>query len=187
MGYTRPQGLGRIAQIGATATLVLAGAGVGFTIQNSGNDQVFTVTPTGVVRSSGAIIAGGVDLSKKVAVIPLYGSGTTTATGTSVGIAKMEMQFDGYISGIHANVGEAADDNLTTLQVQINDTNALSTPVTIDATETSSRTAAAAAVISSTASGFVAGDILTFDVLTPANTPAKAMNANLIVTATSLE
>ena len=136
--------------------------------------------------SGGTILAasGAVNVQRKYATFVLYSSGTTTATGANV-FGDWEIPLDGTFVASFANVGEAADDGVTEVDVEIGGTSIYTTTLTIDATETSSRTAAAAASIDTANDDFVAGNIITFATNTPSTTPATALNVTLVFDITS--
>lgn len=132
---------------------------------------------------SGAVIRannGNIYVERRYATFVLFGSGISTATGANI-LGNYEIPVSGTIVGAYANVGEAADNALTTIDVFIGGTSAFTTPITIDATELTSRTALAAVSIDTSNDDFAAGDYITFSVNTPAATPAKALNVTLVL------
>lgn len=86
---------------------------------------------------------------------------TATTVSTTVG-GDVEFPFTGTITEVGASVDTAGTTNLTTVDINKAGTTILSTKITIDSTEKSSRTAATAPVIS--VSAITAGDVLTFDI-----------------------
>lgn len=91
--------------------------------------------------------------------LPCGDQSTVITTGT----AKLTflVQRDMTLTNVYASLKTAGTGTATTFDINKNGTTMLSTKLTIDATETSSRTAATAAVIS--VSTLSAGDIITVD------------------------
>lgn len=104
---------------------------------------------------------------------------TIEATGTTVG-GDLVMPFSGTMTSVGATVDTAGTTGTTQLDINKNGTTILSTKITIDSTEKSSRTAAIPPVIS--VPSFVTGDIMTFDVDTVQTTPALGLTFFLVAT-----
>lgn len=102
---------------------------------------------------------------------------TDTAIGTTKG-GDFEIPFTGTITEIGAYVDTAGTTNLTTIDVNKNGTTIMTTnKITIDSTEKSSRTAATAATLTTTA--VTAGDLITFDIDAVQTTAAKGLTVRL--------
>ena len=108
----------------------------------------------------------------------------TTDHTVSTGVGgDFEIPFTGTINNVFAYVDTAGTTGLATIDFNKNGTTVLSTKVTIDSTEKSSRTAATPPVIS--VSGFTKGDLYTFDIDVIQTTAAKGLTVVLDVTITS--
>lgn len=104
-------------------------------------------------------------------------SATNNATGTTLG-GDLEIPFTGTITEIGAYVDTAGTTGLMTIDVNKNGTTIMTTnKVTLDSTEKSSRTAATAAALTTTA--ITAGDLITVDVDAIQTTPAKGLTIRL--------
>lgn len=103
---------------------------------------------------------------------------TFLATGTTVA-GDLECPFDGTITEVYAFSDTAGTTNTTTVDINKNGTTILSTKITIDSTEKTSRTAATPSVIS--VSSIVEGDILTVDIDAIQTTPAKGLTVILVI------
>jgi hypothetical protein len=101
---------------------------------------------------------------------------TDTAIATTKG-GDFECPFTGTITEVGAYVDTAGTTNLTTVDINKNGTTIISTKITIDSTEKSSRTAATPAVIS--VSSITAGDLLTFDIDAVQTTAAKGLTVRI--------
>lgn len=101
---------------------------------------------------------------------------TDTAVATTKG-GDLEFPFTGTITEVGAYVDTAGTTNLTTVDINKAGTTILSTKITIDSTEKTSRTAATAPVIS--VSAITAGDLLTFDIDTVQTTAAKGLTLRI--------
>jgi hypothetical protein len=89
------------------------------------------------------------------------------------------MPYSGSIYEVGATVDTAGVTNLTTIDINNNGTTILSTKITIDTGEKTSRTAATPSVISSP--NFKLGDIITFDVDAVQTTAAKGLTMFMVV------
>jgi len=106
----------------------------------------------------------------------VLGNTTDNATGTAIG-GDLELPFTGTITEVGAWVDTAGVTGVQTIDINLNGTTVISTKITIDSTEKSSRTAAAAPVISVTA--VTAGDIITVDVDGIQTTAAKGLTVRI--------
>lgn len=110
--------------------------------------------------------------------VPLFGPATSTSTGDGKAMFEIPEELNGMnITGVGAYVYTAGTTNTTDIQIR-NVTDAvdvLSTKITIDSTEKSSRTAATPAVIDTTKDDIVTGDLLAFDVDAISTTPAAGL------------
>lgn len=103
-----------------------------------------------------------------------------TAVDTTVG-GDFVMPFNGYITAVGATVDTAGTTGTTDIDFLVNGVSVLTTKVTIDSGEKTSRTAATPSVLntqynSASATSyinFVTGDIFTFDIDAVSTTPAK--------------
>lgn len=98
---------------------------------------------------------------------------TTDTAIANVKGGDFEVPITGTITEVGAYVDTAGTTNLTTVDINKNGTTILSTKITIDSTEKSSRTAATPAVIS--VSSIAVGDLLTFDIDAVQTTAAKGL------------
>lgn len=101
---------------------------------------------------------------------------TNNAAATTVG-GDFECPITGTIIEIGAYVDTAGTTGTETVDVNKNGTTIISTKITIDSTEKSSRTAAAPPVIS--VSSIAAGDLITIDIDAIQTTPAKGLTVRL--------
>lgn len=109
---------------------------------------------------------------------------TDTTIDTVVG-GDFVIPFGGYITNVGATVDTAGTTNTTTIDVNKNASTILSTKITIDSTEKTSRTAAIPVVINPTLLTFIEGDIFTFDVDAVNATPAKGLTIFMNVVETT--
>lgn len=137
----------------------------------------------GDVDVTGTLKRGNVDVTYKYMTVVLYEKSTDISDGNPFG--DLEVQFDGTIKSIHINHDTAGAGGTTDVDVLIGGTSVFTTNVTVDATETSSRTAAAASVIDTGNDDFTAGDIITFDVTDNASTAAQGLKVNFVIEATN--
>jgi hypothetical protein len=101
---------------------------------------------------------------------------TSMAVANVVG-GDVEAPFAGTITEVGAYVDTAGTTNVSTIDINKNGTTILSTKVTIDSAEKSSRTAATPAVISVTS--LAAGDIFTIDVDGISTTAPKGLTVRI--------
>jgi len=102
---------------------------------------------------------------------------TNIATATTKG-GDFELPFTGTITEIGAFVDTAGTTGTMTIDVNLNGTTIMSaTKITIDTAEKSSRTAATAPVLTTTA--VTAGDLLTFDIDAIHTTPAQGLTIRI--------
>ena len=103
---------------------------------------------------------------------------TDTAVANVVG-GDYVMPYSGSIYQVGATVDTAGTTNVTTVDFNNNGSSILSTKVTIDSGEKTSRTAATPSYISSP--NFKEGDIFTFDVDAVSTTAAKGLTIFMVV------
>lgn len=102
---------------------------------------------------------------------------TDTTTGTTKG-GDFEIPFTGTITEIGAYVDTAGTTSTMTIDVNKNGTTLMTAnKITIDSTEKSSRTAATAPTLTTTA--VTAGDLITFDIDAVHTTAAKGLTVRL--------
>jgi hypothetical protein len=152
----------------------------------------FTVTnaATGgnpVVSITGGDTNIGIDFKMKgtgyfrkpvVVGIQVVDSGTDTATGDGKAFYEVPEEINGMnLIACGTTVYTAGTTNTTDVQLRnvTDSVDMLSTKITIDSTETSSRTAATAAVIDATKDDVVTGDRLAIDVDAVSTTAAKGL------------
>jgi hypothetical protein len=110
-------------------------------------------------------------------LIRVLDAATSHTVGTTVG-GDVELPISGVIVEAGAFVDTAGVTGVATIDIKKNASTIFSTKITIDSAEKTSRTAAAAAVIS--APTLAAGDIITVDIVTPLQTtPAKGLTVRL--------
>lgn len=97
--------------------------------------------------------------TRKFIVYRIVNSTTDTTVADVVG-GYFVMPFDGYVldNGVGATVDTAGTTGTTTVDVNLNGTTIMTTKITIDSGETSSRTAATPLVIKPNMRSFVVGD-----------------------------
>lgn len=136
---------------------------------DTGTDTARTITPDALAGS----YAG-----TKAVVVQVVEDATDTATGDGKGHMFIPTSVGGMdLVGVHAYVETAGTTNTTDIQIH-NETQAadmLSTKITIDSTETSSRTAATAPVIDTANDDVAAGDKIRFDIDAVSTTAAKGL------------
>ena len=141
--------------------------------------------------SSGRLVDAGAVPVKSVQV-ELYSPTVDTATGNGLYYFRVPVSLNGTnLTGIQTNTVTAGTTGLTSVQitrcVAVATTplcsgataSMLSTVVSIDSGETSSSTAATAAVINAANDDVITGQILRFDVTAVNTTPAKGLIVNL--------
>lgn len=99
-------------------------------------------------------------------------SATALTTGTTVG-GDFVWPFSGTLLEVGATVDTAGSTGTMEIDINKNGTTVLSTKITIDTTEKTSRTAAVPSMVSDT--NFKVGDIFTFDIDTVQGTPASGL------------
>ena len=109
-------------------------------------------------------------------MIRVYDSTTNNAAATTIG-GDFESPITGTITEVGAYVDTAGTTGVQTIDINKNGTTILSTKVTIDSAEKSSRTAATPPVISVTS--LSAGDIITIDNDGVQTTPAKGLTVRI--------
>ena len=111
---------------------------------------------------------------------------TDTYVGNVVG-GYMVMPFDGYIleDGIGATVDTAGTTGTTTIDVNLNGSSIMTTKITIDSTETDSRTATTKPILKPNMRTFVTGDRFSYDIDGINTTPAKGLTIFMNVVKTS--
>jgi hypothetical protein len=152
------------------------------TLVNEEDAVVFdsTIGWRGAGSGNTLLLNGGrINTVTKEMTVVLFGSGTTTATGSNV--FSFPIFHTGTVVGVYSVLGEAADDGVTTVNPKIGGTNVLSTASTIDATELKSWDAATPSVIDTANDDFSWGDIISFAVATPANNPGVQLTVTLIL------
>lgn len=115
----------------------------------------------------------------------ILGSTTDTSVTSSVG-GDFVMPFGGIIYEVGATVDTAGTTNVTTVDIKNNTVSILSTKITIDSTEKTSRTAATPSLINGLYKTFQIGDIFTFDITTISTTPAKGLTVYVDVVQTTI-
>jgi len=108
---------------------------------------------------------------------------TTDTTVANVVGGDYVMPYGGSFYQVGATVDTAGVTNVTTVDINNNGTTILSTKITIDTGEKTSRTAATASYISSP--NFKIGDIITFDVDAIQTTAAKGLTVFMVVIPTT--
>lgn len=99
---------------------------------------------------------------------------TNTAVANVVG-GDFVMPFDGYVVSVGATVDTAGTTNTTTIDVNKNGATIMTTKITIDSTEKTSRTAATSPLVNANLQNFNTGDIFTFDIDAISTTAAKGL------------
>ena len=110
--------------------------------------------------------------------VPVAGSGTDTAVGDGKAFWEVTEEVNGMnLTGCGATVYTAGTTNTTDIQLRnkTDSVDILSTKITIDSGETSSRTAATAPVIDTTKDDVVTGDVIAIDVDAVSTTAAKGL------------
>ncbi len=115
------------------------------------------------------------------------GDTTNTSVANIVG-GYLVMPFDGYIldGGIGATVDTAGTTGTMTIDANKNGTAILSTKISIETTETDSRTAATQPVLKPDMKKFLIGDRFSFDIDAIASTPAKGLTIYMNVVRANL-
>lgn len=152
-----------------------------FTVANAatGNSPTFSATGGDTNIGMNFKMKGTGVFKKPVVVhIPCFGPATNTATGDGKAMFEVPEELAGMnIAAVGAYVYTAGTTGTTDIQIrnvtQTADT--LSTKITIDSTEVSSRTAAAPAVINTSEDDLTLGDRLAIDVDAVHTTPAVGL------------
>lgn len=133
---------------------------------------------SGLLTLGGGMSITGTTMNQtKYILVRVLDSATTNATGTTIG-GDIEIPITGTITEIGAYVDTAGTTGLMTIDINKNGTTLMTTnKVTLDSTEKSSRTAATAPVLTTTA--ITAGDLITVDVDAIQTTPAKGLTIRL--------
>lgn len=150
------------------------------------SDGTTSVKPTDEIDFIGAAVSkSNQTATVKVNRFVLYrvlAPTTTDAVGTVVG-GDFVMPFTGALTSVGATVDTAGTTGTTQFDIKKNGSSILSTKITLDSTEKTSRTAATPPVISSTT--FSTGDIYTFNIDTVQTTPALGLTFFLNATQTT--
>ena len=168
---------GRYVNVGGdtmTGELIIQGNMTGDTIHaENGLSSSGGLVVEGNMSGANALTLSGGDIvvGRSYFSVTLFGSGTVTATGTTV--LREVIPVQGELRKMTCGVGETADDGVTEIDVKISGTSMFSTTVTIDATETGSLTAATPSVINPATNDFTENEVWVFSVNSPANNPAK--------------
>lgn len=136
----------------------------------AGTDTTHAVTPAGVLASIKANI-----VIPPVAVL----SNETTAITTGAGKLTFRMPYNANLVDVRASLTTASSSGIVTVDINKNGTSILSTKLTIDASEKTSKTAIAPVVISNPT--LLDDDEISFDIDT-AGTNAKGLKVTLMWT-----
>ena len=158
-----------VTDIVSAASLTAAGK-----VELATTAEIDTGTDTGRAIPIDQFVASNRNV--RYVIIRLLAAATATTVSTTVG-GDVEFPFTGTIIEVGAYVDTAGTTNLTTVDINKAGTTILSTKITIDSTEKSSRTAATAPVIS--VSSITAGDILTFDIDAIQTTAALGLSVRI--------
>lgn len=151
------------------------------TIVNSATGNPVAVSATGGDTNIDLKLVGkGTGTVKKPlsAVIQVLDGTTNTATGDGKAYFAIPPELNGMvITGVFAAVITAGTTNTTDIQIRnvTDSVDVLSTKLTIDSGETTSATAAAAAVINTSNDDVATNDIFAIDVDAVSTTPAKGL------------
>ena len=152
-----------------------------FTVANAATGNNPTLSVTGGDSNVGLNVKmKGTSYFKKPTVvhIPAFGPATDTATGDGKAMFEVPEELNGMnITAVGAYVFTAGTTNTTDIQIRnVTDSqDILSTKITIDSTEKSSRTAATPAVINTSYDDLATGDLLAIDVDAVSTTAAKGL------------
>lgn len=123
--------------------------------------------------------------TRKHIIYRLVNALADTAVSTSVG-GDFVMPFNGYVLDLGATVDTAGVTGTTTIDINRNGATILTTKITIDTTEKTSRTATTLPVIGLNLNKFEIGDIYTFDIdAINSGTVAKGLSVFMNVVKTS--
>lgn len=151
------------------------------TLANAATGNNVTLSVTGGDTNAGLDLKmKGTGKYRKPSVlqIPCFAAGTSTATGDGKAFFEVPEELNGMnLTGCGAFVYTAGTTNTTDVQIRnVTDSqDMLSTKITIDSGETSSRTAATAAVINASYDDVATGDRIAIDVDAVSTTAAKGL------------
>ena len=135
-------------------------------------------------NNSGQVSALDLSDFRRFILYRIVAATTDTATGTTVG-GDLVMPFSGRIIEVGATVDTAGTTNTTDIDINVNGSTIMSTVITIDSGEKTSRTAAAAPALTTASIEVDKGDILTFDIDAISTTAAKGLTIFLVVLVTT--
>jgi hypothetical protein len=118
-------------------------------------------------------------ISKSTEGIAVVISDETTSITTGTAKVTMQMPYAFRLKQVKAGLSTASSSGTPTFDVNVNAVSVFTTRPTIDANETTSDTAAAPSVLTSTPIFIAAGDTLTFDI-DVAGTGAKGAKIYLL-------
>lgn len=130
---------------------------------------------TGPAGATGATGAPG--STYRYISMPCLAKSQDHAVATNVSANVFELPFNATLQLIGAYVDVAGITGVATIDVNKNGTSILSTRITIDTTEKTSRTAVTQPVIS--VSSFLVGDLITVDIDTIQSTAAKGLTVRM--------
>lgn len=131
--------------------------------------------------NSEAILYSDLEEIQKFIIVRIVKNDTVTTTGTSVG-GDFVMPFEGYITSVGATVDTAGTTNTTDVDINKNGSTILSTVITIDSTEKTSRTASTPyKFVNDSPPTFLEGDIITFDIDAVHSTPATGLSVFMTI------
>lgn len=172
-------------------------------INDSNGNELIKVTPTASAVNEITLINGATGVSAQINAsgetntgldikmngtgklrkptivhVPVFGPATDSATGDGKAMFEVPEELNGMdITAVGAYVFTAGTTNTTDIQIRnvTDSVDILSTKITIDSTEKSSRTGATPAVIDATKDDIVTGDLLAIDVDAVSTTAAKGL------------
>lgn len=169
--------------LAGSATLTVAKGGTGAAtltgiLKGNGTSAVTAITIPTDTNTVKYLRTDGTFTAPKESFIVKATDDSTALTATT-GLGYFDIPYDFTASSVVASLATAqASGSTLTVDVNKNGTSILSTKITIDNTETSSLTAAVAAVLSTTS--FTAGDRVTIDVDAIGDGTAKGLTVTLI-------
>lgn len=139
----------------------------------TGTDATRAVSPDGLAGSSYGKRSVGIQVFDAIA-------GTTTGDGKAFFMVPAELNGFNLVE-VRASVYTAGTTNTTDIQIRnkTDSVDMLSTKITIDSGETSTATAATAAVIDTTKDDVATNDVLAIDVDAVSTTPAQGLTVTL--------
>lgn len=183
MGFHRPSVGGTVEVTEMTAPANKGGLVVG---DGTGAPQELTVGTNGYVLTANSTTDTGVEWAKirRTAVCSVYPPGTNNATGDGKFFFRVPSTINGWnLISVAAQVYTAGTTGSQTIQIRRtrsgSSVDMLSTPITIDTTETDSSTAAAA-VINTSNDDVATGDRIAVDIDAVHTTPAQGLSVELI-------